>query len=138
MKNEMFKYLCAIMLMYVPSILFTACSDEDGSSSILGYYSDEPSIGWDDYTFRSVYFFKNSNTVVKYDYVANGRYWDDYYSAPFPEHSGWYYQDGCDQYYTYAIHGNKVYITDGTVMTIENGGARLIPDGSSFRSYTRW
>lgn len=137
MKKDIFKYLCAIVLIIIPMALFTACSDDDGSSGISGYYSDEPSIGWDGYTFRSVYFFKNSNTVIKYDYVANGRYWND--SSPFPEHTGWYYDGGGGQTFTYTIHGNKIYITNGTIMTIENGGERLVPDGyGSHWTYTRW
>ncbi|MBO7248775.1 MAG: hypothetical protein J6U88_01675 [Bacteroidales bacterium] len=114
---------------------FVSCSKVGGGSKLSGYYSTTPQEGWEGYDFRRVYHFINSNTVVYYEYVANGRYWD------FSEQlkSGWYIQEGCGKHYTYTISENKVFITNGKILTIENDGESLMPDGeSSWSRFTKW
>lgn len=144
MKNQLFKYLCAVIMLMLPTALFTACSSDDdeggGANGLAEYYSTQPEEMWGSYTFRKVLNFKNGNTVIVYNDVANGRYWDSEYgnlSVSLPKHSGWYYQDGCGVSHTYTVVDNKIYITNGMILTIESGGARLVPDGSS-DGYTQW
>lgn len=142
------KLLDALLLAMVCMFSFTACSsggdDDNGddtewtggknSNSILGMWS-APNTSWQGTTFISVYNFINENTVVDYSTVSNSREgWRGGYTE-MPGHSGWYYGTGASRNLTYYIYENKIYITDGHILTIS--GNRLLEDGSD-RAYTKW
>ena len=141
------QFLPVILAAFVVSFVFSSCEglfDNFGADKGLsGYYSRQPYKGWEGYQFRRVLHFVNKNTVVDYEYVANGRYWYDkdfgIFSTPFPEHSGWYYQDGCGATYTYTKNGDKIYISNGSILTIVDDGKGLVQDGSSYESrFVKW
>ena len=141
------KFLPVILVAFVVSFVFSSCEglfDNFGAGKGLsGYYSRQPYEGWKGYQFRRVLHFANNNTVVYYDYVANGLYWQDYtlgiYSMPFPEHSGWYYQNGCGETYTYTKDGDKIYMSNGLILTIVDDGKGLVEDGTSYENrFVKW
>ena len=146
-KMKKIKFLPVILVAFVVSFVFSSCEglfDNFGAGKGLsGYYSRQPQEGWKGYQFRSVFHFVNNNTVVYYDNVANGRYWQHDglgdFSAPFPEHIGWYYQDGCGETYTYTKDGDKIYISNGSILTIVDDGKGLVKDGSSYENrFVKW
>ena len=137
------KFLPVVLAAFVVSFVFSSCEGLGADKGLSGYYSRQPYKGWKGYQFRRVLHFVNNNTVVNYDYVANGRYWQDDdigdFSTPFPEHSGWYYQDGCGETYTYTKDGDKIYISNGSILTIVDDGKGLVEDGSSYESrFVKW
>ncbi len=122
--------------MLLGIVLFTSCSsDDEPANGLSGWYSTQPESGsWGGYTERrKVYNFKNENTVVLYETVLSGSYWT--YSDPIPGHSGWYHQSGIEYYETYVVNGNKIIITNGDILTIEENGDVL---RSGSWKYTRW
>ena len=143
------KLLDALLLAMLCIFSFTACSSDDdddknddtewtgggkNSNGILGMWS-APNTSWKGTTFISVYNFINENTVVDYSTVSNSREgWSSGYTE-MPGHKGWYYGTGASRNLTYYIYENKIYITDGHILTIS--GNTLLEDGSD-RAYTKW
>lgn len=127
MKKLKFFSLIAVVMM--ACAMFVSCGDDSdgGSKSLKGYWVTKSEEGWKGYQFCRALYFQNSNTVLVYQYVANGRYWDNY-SESFGGKSGWYYQGYETR--TYVVNDNKVYISDGKILTIS--GDRLVSDGGSY------
>lgn len=127
----------SMLLMVMTAFAFTACSsdDDEEDNSIAGWYMTEAGEGWEGYMFCSCLHFINKNTVDVYDYVANGKYWGKDESSFFGGRSGWYYQTDCQRTYTYVITDGKIYLTNGTILTIIDKNT-LRPDGFSY-NYTR-
>ena len=120
-------------------MLFSACSKDDSSSGSNsgGGSSSNPLIGmWSQDAVEhstnasrdEVYQFIDDNTVISY-----GRCWNtsaESYGmtkSPLPDHYGWYYFDINRKMYTYALIDNKVYVTEGVIMTLM--GDELYIDG---------
>ena len=125
------------MLMLVASVMclgLLSCAKEN-NKGVSGYYSTmEVYNSWYDcYNRHKVYEFINKNTVIDYGVVwpasAISKNED---AMPLPNKTGWYYigTEGGDVY-TYVIEDNKIFLTNGKVLTIEDGGNSLIPDGGS-------
>ena len=140
-KMKKMKFLPFFIMAFVVSLGLYSCVDGE-DSGISGYYSRPPYEGWEGYQFRRVLHFVNKNTVINYDYVANGKYWKydiGDFSEPFPEHIGWYIQEGCAETYTYTKYGDKIYITDGTILTVVDNGDGLIEDGTDYDyRFVKW
>lgn len=138
------KYFYLIMLMAVSVISFslTSCGDDDEASGISGvYYTSPGDMGYKysrEWQKCDALRFINGNTVEAY-VLYDGPYWrvgNDYsYSTKFPYRSGWYYDGGYGNY-TYTIVDNKIIISNGTILTIQDGGNTLVPDGS-YNPYTK-
>ena len=112
-----------------------SCSKLFGAK-ITGFYSQEQESSFfyitstkkQFYNYRGdVYHFINDNTVIHYGGVAD-RYIGDYNEELVP---GWYYTRGRDKTYTYTLLDNKIALTNGVILTIENDGESLMPEGSS-------
>lgn len=142
MKETKLINITFVALMFIG--LFTSCSDNGDDESgndrkdilkeIIGVWY-APNGEWEGCSFRNVYNFINSNTVIDYSTVSNSRKgWRDG-CTEIPGHSGWYYGTGSERSYTYYIYDNKIYITNNKILTI--GGEALYEDGSN-GVYRKW
>ena len=143
MKEKSLSWL-TLLLTVVLCVGFASCDKDDdddeenggkgNSSGITGLWSASNG-SYQGVSFRFVYNFINSNTVVDYSTVSNSREGWIGEVVAIPGHSGWYYSPNGMRNYTYYVLDNKIYITDGTILTITDGG--LLEDGSNV-VYTRW
>ncbi len=142
MKKLMSSWL-AVLLAAVLCAGVVSCKDDDDddngqkiqSSRISGFWSASNG-SYEGVSFRVVYNFINSNTVVYYSTVSNStKGWGSAGIEPIPGHSGWYYAPLSISNYTYYILDNKIYMTNGKIFTITDSG--LLEDGSNF-VYTKW
>lgn len=142
MKKFVFNWL-TMFLAVVLCIGVVSCKDDDDdgngqkiqSSRISGFWSASNG-SYEGVSFRVVYNFINSNTVVYYSTVSNStRGWGTVEIESIPGHSGWYYSPSSMSNYTYYILDNKIYMTNGKIFTITDSG--LLEDGSN-SVYTKW
>lgn len=122
------------VICVVISSLFSvqSCSKEGSSSNLKGYWMTDSWSAWDGYQRAFGIHFVNNNTAVYYDTLMNGKYWDNDFgknSEQFKGKSGWYYQKGCGQTYTYVITEGKIILTSGKIFTIL--GDELVMEGGS-------
>lgn len=124
------KKIISIMFAIVVALSFVSCENAS-SSKISGMWIAQTGGGTvktPDRTFI-VLDFVNKNTVNIYYSVADV---NDLYegSKPFPNHSGYYYNPEYKTY-TYAIEDNKIFITNGYILTIVSKNC-LRQDGESY------
>jgi hypothetical protein len=120
--KKLYALLALLVAMLCP-IVFSSCSD-DGEGGLSGVYVDEPTDGYAD-----IYYFMNSNTL----YWCNGAHYG--YTEGTKYYKACTYQIGNTHWYseypvsplTYAKDGNKIYVTNGTILTIS--GNTLLKDG---------
>ena len=114
-----------LVMAFVMCIGFSSCKKDKGSE-ISGYYAVEMEYGQDFNGRREVHYFVNHNTVIYYGLCSDNTVWG---SVELPDKPGWYYSPNYKGVYTYVIEDNKIFITNGTILTIDNG--RLLLDGTS-------
>ena len=131
------KYLLMAFIALFACVSFSACSDDDEGGGFTGNYvpvtsiedwlrdwgEDDPSM-WKDKECQlgAVSFnFMNGNTVEKY-YAEAYTYSrsDAFYKGNVQGHT-YSLVKAKPVRYTFAVKGNKVYITDGTIGTIYKG-----------------
>lgn len=139
------KIFSILAMLILACTTFVACGSDDddneggSGNSLSGYWTTSPDDFYKGYKVCRGLYFQNSNTVITYEYVVNGRYWSDQYgdfSVAFPGKSGWYVQDGAGYSRSYVVLNNKIVISNGMTLTIS--GNKLIPDGgSASEGYTK-
>ena len=140
------KYLLMAFIALFTCVSFSACSDDDDDDGFTGNYvpvasieegliewgNDEPSM-WNDKDFQggAVSFnFMKGNTVEKYSALAYTYSRSDaFYKGNVQGHTYSLVKVNPVRY-TFAVKGNKVYITDGTIGTIYKG--YIIFDGLNY------
>lgn len=137
------KYLLMAFIALFTCVSFSACSDDDDGftgnyvpvesmeESLRDWGEEEPSM-WNDRECQlgAISFnFMNGNTVEKYwaEAYTYSRS-DAFYKGNIQGHT-YSLVKAKPVRYTYAVKGNKVYITDGTIGTIYKG--YIIFDGLS-------
>lgn len=119
--------------IFLICINFISCNNTNNNEIQGIWYT---SVGeFDGLSFRHVYEFIDSNTVIDYGTIGNTeKGWTDYYEE-FPHYNGWYYTPSTLTYNTYFINSNKIVISDGTILTI-NENVLLLENSNSI--YKRW
>ena len=120
--RKIFRSLSIVMLLLV-GMAFVSC-EKEGKLYGLYYYED-----W--YGDRDAYHFIEKNTVVRYSALTRdyGTTWGDgIKSIPFEERDGWYRCPYANKTtLTYYIVENKIFMSDGDILTI--AGDILIREG---------
>jgi len=125
------------MILAIGTCGMVSCGDDDDtapSSSISGFYAADNG-SYSGETFKLVYNFINDNTVIDYSTVSSSSESWRYGCEEMPNHSGWYYAPSSMSYRTYYTIDNKIYISDGTILTIS--GSTLLREGSS-HIFKKW
>ena len=125
--RKIFKSLSIVMLLFV-GMSFVSCEKKDAlGDSMSGLYYYEY-----DWCYRDAYHFIQKNTVVRYSHLTRdyGTTWGDgIISIPFEERDGWYRCTYANKTtLTYYIVENKIFMSDGDILTIV--GDILIREGS--------
>ena len=125
--RKIFRSLSIVMLLLV-GMTFVSCEKEGklGNSMYGLYYHDTYWLG------RDAYHFIQKNTVVRYSCLTQDpedTWGDGIPSIPFEERDGWYRNPyGNKTTLTYYIVENKIFMSDGDILTIV--GDILIREGS--------
>lgn len=124
--RKIFKSLSIVMLLFV-GMSFVSCEKKDAlGDSMSGLYYYENNRG-----YRDAYHFIQKNTVVRYSNLTRdyGETWDGIPGIPFEERDGWYRCPYANKTtLTYYIVENKIFMSDGDILTIV--GDILIREGS--------
>ncbi len=135
--KKLMRWLLALFIVLPFGISFQSCDDESeksNESGLIGMWRASAG-SYQGESFLSVYEFINENTVIAYSTVSSSSEGWRGDVDTLPEHSGWYYSPSAIRYLTYYIVDNKIYITDGTILTLL--GTQLVEDDSSV-VYTKW
>lgn len=122
----------------VCACLFLSCSNNDDEDNKVGSEIHDieglwfsPNGTYQGTSFLLVYNFINYNTVINYSTVSSSM--DGWASGTdlsvIPGHAGWYYSTYSARTLTYYVFDNKIFISDGTILTIS--GSTLLLDDSS-------
>lgn len=134
--KKIMHWLLTLFIVLPLGISLQGCNNESESSEsgLIGMWrASGGSYQGESYLF--VYEFINENTVIDYSTVSSS---SDGWIGDFetlPGHNGWYYSPSAVRYLTYYVIDNKIYINDGTLLTLLD--TQLIKDNSSI-SYNKW
>lgn len=130
------KFFFSIVSVVLLNIILISCSKNGVDDSISGLYVCFQSV--EEYEYAYVYNFINGNAVINYSTVKNSTdgWMESAVLEQIPGHPGWYYSSSSKRQYTYVISENKIFISDGTILTINSDGT-LVPDGYNI-VYKKW
>lgn len=121
------KKIIVLFLIVLPWVL-QSC-EKDAQSGFGGTYYFELEnhrIG----EYRRVVQIKKNNVLVYYHEVSQRKVWDEY-SVPFPEQSGWYYENGRTELMTYYIESNQIFFSNGWSYAIDLESGQM-------HGWTKW